>query len=199
MGAQEHSSASSCSSADVPRGPAGSLAPAQLLQPSVTMHTLTEYLKTQAAVVGFNFTDCTRCCILSQWEWDLDFSPVCLLSCPQNKDCCWCEGSREAGAASHIPQTSLLPCSLNLFIWLGHSSPTSLHCRGCSRLLHWLLFPSQGKCISPSFFPSLLCMFICQLCQTQKRIFDCSNILMREECSVIPLSNTSCVLITQGN
>lgn len=100
-------------------------------------------------------------------------------------------------AKSH--QTSLLPCSLNVFLWLGHPSPTSFHCCGCSCLLHWLPFPSQGKCISPSSYPSLLCMLICQLCQTQKRIFDCSNVLMRAECSVIPLSNTSCVLITHRN
>lgn len=65
-GAETHSSASSSSLGDVSRGSAGSLAPTWLLQLSVTVHTLTRYLQTQAAVAAFNFIACTRCCILSQ-------------------------------------------------------------------------------------------------------------------------------------
>lgn len=116
IGVQEHPSASSSSLGDVPQGPAGSLAPAQLLQLSVTRHTLAQYLQIQAAAATFNFIACTRCSILSQWEWDLDFSPVCLLLCVQNKGCCWCEGSSKAGAASQIPPNlpSLFPQFVHL-------------------------------------------------------------------------------------
>lgn len=114
-GVQEHSSASS-SSQGCPTRTCWDLAPAQLLQLRVTMHTLTKYLQTQAAVATFNFMACTRCCILSQWEWDLDFSPVCPLSCAQSNGCCWCEGSSKAGAASPAPPNlpSLFPQFVHL-------------------------------------------------------------------------------------
>lgn len=192
-GAETHSSASSSSLGDVSRGPAGSLAPTWLLQLSVlctpwlgtyrhrllSLHLILLLVPDAASYLSENET------------WSL---PLCACRV------LWIKIAAGEKAAARLVvkpakahQTSLLPCSPNLSVWLGHLFPT---CGCCSCLLPWLPLPSQGKCILLSPFLPLVCMLICQLCQIQKRIFDCSNVLMRAGCSVIPLSNTSCVLIT---
>lgn len=178
---------------DVPPAPPGSLAAAQLLQLGVTVHTLIRCLQTQAAAAVFNFIACTRCCILPQWEWELDCLSACVWLCAQNEDCHWQKESWEAIMATQIPPNSLS----SLFPYFVHLTGPSLPYKLLSPQQQLApSLPSQGKCILLSPFPPLVCTLIRQLCQIQKRIFDCSNVLRRAECSVIPLASTSCVLIT---
>lgn len=135
---------------------------------------------------GYNSTSCARCCISSLWEWEQVLSSERLSSE-------WGLLQPHSQPKPTRPPFSPVPLIIHL---PGPPCPHKTCCHSHSCLLCWLPLWSQVKLLSLSPSPHIMCRLTRQLCQIQKGIFDCSNVFMRAECSVIPLSSTSCVLIT---